>query len=125
MNNNIRTAIIILRWGLAFVFFYAAIASLRHPSDWVGYFPQFVRNLIPENMLLTGFSAFEILLAVWLFSGKKTVWSAGIAALALAGVTISNLGAFDIVFRDVGLLFAALALLELVRDGSSKKEEAI
>ncbi len=123
MNGTTRTAITILRWGLAFVFFYAAIASLRHPQDWVGFFPQFVRNMIPQNLLLTGFSIFEIILATWLFSGKKTLWAAGIAALALAGVTVSNLGAFDIVFRDVGLLFAALALLELVRDGGHKSIE--
>jgi hypothetical protein len=123
MNGNVRAAMIILRWGLAFCFFYAAVASLRHPQDWVGFFPMFVRNMVPDKLLLTGFSIFEIVLAGWLFWGKKLLWAAVLAALSLAGVTLANLDSFDIVFRDVGLFFAALALIELARDGGHKETD--
>lgn len=122
MNNNVRAAKIILRWGLAFVFFYAAISGLLSPSDWIGYLPKFAQHALPGNMSLTAFSVFEIILAAWLFSGKKLIWSAGLAALALAGVIVFNLGAMDVVFRDVGLVFAALALLELARTKNQTSE---
>ncbi len=118
MNNNARTASIILRWGLAFVFFYTAVSSLRHPADWVGFFPHFLRTIFSDHFLLAGFSAVEIILAVWLFMGRKLLWSSGISAILLAGILIFNLDVFDIVFRDVGLLFAALALFELSRSSA-------
>ena len=115
MNHNARLATIILRWGIAFVFLYAGIAALLSPLDWIGYFPQFMLQLFPNQLLLAGFSYFQIILAAWLFWGKKLMWSAGIAILMLAGITLATLNAFAVTFRDVGLLFAALALYELAR----------
>ena|SRR5258708_1705335 len=115
-----RTAVIILRWGLAFVFFYAAIASLINPQDWIGYVPEFVRGILPGNMFLTLFSIFEIVLASFLFIGKQVAVASIVAALALAGVTIMNFNQLDVLFRDVGLAMMALALFELVKkDGSA------
>src|SRR5256885_1009733 len=121
MNHNVRTAKVILRWGLAFIFFYAAIASLRHPDVWVAYFPNFLRTALSEHLLIVIVSVFEMALAAWLFWGKKLLWSAGLSIITLAFIIIFNLGIFDIVFRDIGLLFAALALLELARDADSNK----
>jgi hypothetical protein len=120
MRSN--SAAIILRWGLAFVFFYAAVASLRHPEVWVGYLPVFLTNVFSANLLLVGFSAVEIILAVWLFWGKKLAWSSMIAALMLAAITIVNLNILDITFRDIGLAMAALALFELSREKNFKEE---
>ncbi len=113
----------ILRWGLAFVFFYAAIASLRHPEVWAAYLPQFMTNVVPAQLLLTGFSIYELVLAVWLFFGRKLVWSSGLAAITLALITLVNLNILDITFRDIGLAMAALALFELAREKNFKEEE--
>lgn len=116
------SAITILRWGLAFTFFYAAIASLVNPQNWVGYFPAFLFDIFPERLLLVGFSLYEIVLATMLFIGKKLAWASLLAAISLAGITVFNLGVLDVVFRDVGLALAAFALHELVRGEKPLKE---
>ncbi len=118
---NRHSAITILRWGLAFVFFYAAVASLLNPQDWVGYLPPLLRNIFPSGILLTGFSIYEIILAVLLFSGKKLYWASILSVITLVGITILNLNQLDVTFRDVGLAMAALALVELVR---AQKQDA-
>lgn len=104
-------AIWLLRVGLAMVFLYAGVGSIVNPSNWIGYFPIFLRNLVPQNLLLLGFSGYEIVLAVWILSGWKQMFSAGIAAMTLLGIVVFNFGAMDIVFRDLGLFFMALALV--------------
>ncbi len=105
-----RSVILLLRFGLAFVFAYAAISSFINPFNWIGYFSSFMRSLLPENLLLIGFSITELFLAVWLVSGKYAVWAALLAFAMLAGITVFNLHVLDVTFRDVGLACAALAL---------------
>jgi len=70
----------------------------------------FLRTAIPEAQLLYLFSGYEIILGLWLLSGKQLVMSSLFAFATLAGVVLLNLGALDLVFRDVGLAFAAAAL---------------
>ncbi len=113
MNRN--SAEIILRWGLAFVFFYAAIAGLIKSDDWAGYFPQFLQNMPFSNLLSAAFSVYEIILAAFLFWGRKLVWVSLLAAITLAAIVVLNLNILDITFRDVGLLMGALALFEMAR----------
>lgn len=110
-----KTALILLRLGLAFGFFYAAIFSFLNPDDWIGFFPIFIRNILPAHYLLTTFSFYELVLGFWLLSGKLSVLSASLAAVSILGIVVFNFGALDIVFRDVGLFFAALALIFLSR----------
>ena len=114
MNNHFSKTV--LRWGLAFVFFYAAIASMLRPEIWLGYFPNFLLQAMPIRILIPGFSVLEIILAGWLFWGRKLIWSSGIAAILLALITIVNLNELDGVFRNVGLAMAALALFDLARN---------
>ncbi len=104
---------LLLRIGLAFVFLYVAVASFLAPDSWIGFFPAVFKNIFPQNLLLTGFSVYEILLGLWLLWGRYAFYSAPLAVLTLLGIIIPNLGALDIIFRDVGLLFAALALAAL------------
>jgi len=61
----------LLRMGLSFSFFYVAYASFQNPVNWIGFFPQFLRDLAPAQTLLTGFSIYEIVLGVWLLSDKR------------------------------------------------------
>lgn len=111
--NNTRVASLLLRTGLATVFLYASISSFMHPNDWIGYLPNFARNALDPKILLKGFSAYELILALWLLSGKYTKYAAGLAAMTLAGIVIFNLSLFAITFRDVALIFSALALMLL------------
>ena len=106
----------LLRLGLAFTFTYAAVGSFLEPNSWIGFFPIWLRNMVPENILLSGFSVYELVLSAWLLSGYKILVASALSALTILGVIIFNLGAMDIIFRDVAVLFAALSLLFLSLD---------
>ncbi len=102
---------LLLRLGLAVVFLYAAVSSFISPNDWVGYLPQFVRDLLPAKTALAVFSAVEIVLAAWLLSGVYTRLAGAVAAAMLLGIVVSNFSLLPISFRDIGLAFMALALV--------------
>lgn len=100
----------ILRIGIALTFLYPAVASFLYPVDWVGYFPIWLRNIIPEQILLFGFFLFELFLAIWVLSSWKTFYASILSALTILAIMLLNIGLFDIVFRDVPIFFAAIAL---------------
>lgn len=102
---------ILLRVGLATVFIYAALSSFKNPQDWIGYLPQFAKDQISGNTLLHIFSAYELVLALWLLSGKYIKYAALLSAATLSGIVLFNFSLFAITFRDVGLIFASLALV--------------
>ena len=110
------SAALFLRVGLGFVLLYAALSSFVEPLNWIGFFPAFLFRLgISEELVLGGFSLYEAALGLWLLWGKKVVYPALLSALIFGGITLFNLGAMDIVFRDAGLFFAALALAKLAK----------
>ncbi len=109
-------AMIMLRWGLAFAFFYAAISSLRGPEDWIPYLPSFLVAIFSDHSLLTVFSLYQIILAVWLFWGGRLAWASLTAAITLIVIVFFNLNMMERVFPDVGLALAALALFALARN---------
>ncbi len=98
-----------LRAGLAFVFLYAAIGSWTKPDNWIGYFPEWMFSLVPQQLLLTGFSLIEAVLAIWILSGKAPRIAGGIATLLLLGIVVFNSAQFDILFRDIGLALSSLS----------------
>lgn len=99
-----------LRIGLAAVFLYASVSSFKNPQDWVGYLPRFAKDIVPAATLLHLFSIYELLLAGWLLSNRAVKYAALAAAVTLAGIVSFNFSLFAISFRDIGLIFAALAL---------------
>ena len=101
---------LLLRFGLAFVFGYAAISSLLSPNDWIGFLPSFMTHIVDGHLLLKAMSAYELVLVMWLLSGWQTKYAAFLGALTLAGITFANLSLLPISFRDIGLMFGALAL---------------
>ena len=103
-------ASVLLRFGLAFVFLYAAVAGFIAPQNWVGYLPGFATAILPANVLLAILGLYEIILGLLLLFKGDVHWPALLAFLTLVGITFVNLSQFDVVFRDVGLAFAALAL---------------
>src|SRR3989338_586898 len=100
LNAQENAAQIVLRIGVAFAFIYAAVAGFIDPDSWIGYFPDFARSMIPERTLLILWGIFEIILALWIVSGKKIFIPNVVASLSLAGLIIGNLDAMDIIFRD-------------------------
>ena len=108
MNN--RLANLILRLGVAFAFLYAGIGGFISPDTWVGWFPKFMRDLVPELLLLQIWGVYEIVTAIWILSGWKIFIPSALASLSLLGLIIFNLNAMDVIFRDVTILCATIAL---------------
>jgi len=108
--NNQKLVIFFLRLSIASVFLYASIAATLQPANWIGYLPQFARNLAPASLLLLGFSFYQVALGLWLLSGWKTLYSALLAAITLLAIIFVNLNQVDILFRDFAIFFAAIAL---------------
>lgn len=75
---------------------------------------------MPAQILLTLFSVYEIILALWLLIGKQLFYAGLLSAATLIGIAAFNLGAIDIVFRDISLALSALALAVLTRNKPSQ-----
>lgn len=101
-----KNASLLLRIGLAFSFFYAAIAGFISPESWIGWLPPFVRTA----GWLSLFGIGEIVMGFWLLSGYKLFYSASISAVMLFGIVVFNFSAMDVVFRDISLALSAVAL---------------
>mgnify|MGYP001596994146 CR=1 FL=1 len=110
----------ILRAGLSLVFLYAAVASLLEPTSWIGFMPGFIRASGFAGALLRIFSFWEIALALWLLSNRAVFFAALAASATLVAITVVNITALDIVFRDVAILFMALALAVLTKPASNR-----
>ncbi len=106
-----------LRIGLAFVFIYAAVSAFLNPQEWIGYVPDFIGNSATRSYFLLAHDVIEFGLGLWLLSGRKTFLAAIVSSVFLAGIIFANLGAMVMVFRDVGLFFAAVALAVLSKKG--------
>lgn len=115
---NIRLASFFLRAGLAIVFLYAGVASFLDPVSWIGYIPPWIREFMGAEAFLNIHAVGEIILALWLLSGKRAYEAGIVAALAMAAIILFNLGLLDVVFRDVAILAMALALAILERPSS-------
>jgi len=102
-----------LRSGLAVVFLYAGLGALLNPTSWVGFIPVWIRSIIPTSIFLPLHAIMDIIIGSWLLSGQKKFYAALFASLALSSIIIFNIGALDIIFRDVALLFSAIALMVL------------
>lgn len=98
---------LLLRLAVAFSFAYPPIAALFEPDSWIGYFPAF----IPASLtLLHVFGALEIAIALWIVFGKRIHIPSILAALILGAIVVLNGAQFDILFRDISIAMAALAL---------------
>lgn len=110
-----KTGILLLRLGLAFVFFYAAIGGFVSPNDWIGWLPVFLQNTLILNL----FSIIEIIMGVWLLSGYRSFWVGILSGFMLSGIVVFNFQLIVVVFRDVGLALAAFALAFLSSNNES------
>ncbi len=118
-TRTINRADLILRVGVAFVFLYPAIAGMINPTEWIGYFPKFMRGIIPDSFLLGGFEGVEVVIALWILSGKKIFWPSVVATLMLVSIVVFNGSNFEELFRDIGLAAATLSLALRHKDSTS------
>ncbi len=108
--QNARIVNIFLRLSISSVFFYAAIAATLQPYNWVGYIPTPLSTIAPTNILLLGFSLYQLILAIWILSGWKTFYSALFSSLTLIAIIVANFSDIDILFRDFAIFFSSVAL---------------
>lgn len=99
-----------LRGGVGIVFLYAAISATFNPSAWLGFVPLWIEYIIPAGAFLTLFSIFQLLLAGWLFSGRKTFHAGVLASITMFAITVANIQALDIVFRDFAIFLMAITV---------------
>lgn len=106
-----RTSNLLLRIAIAFAFLYVAYASWAHPSDWIGYIPAFVKDFgLPENVLMMSLLGVHVILALWILSGWRIFIPSFAAAIFLGGVVYFNSNQLNVLFRDISLAIASLAL---------------
>ncbi len=112
-------ALLLLRVGVAFSFVYAAISGYLNPTAWIGFFPSFAQSIASPPIIVGAWGIVETLVALVLLFKKDVFVVGSVAALLLFGITVFNWGAMDIVFRDISIGFAALALAFLSRDAGT------
>ncbi len=105
--------ILLLRWGLAFVFLYAGMSIFTNPTSWLGFVPSFFDFIVSRQTILYLHAGFDVLIGVWLLMKRGLFYASILSTLNLFGIIIFNIGSFDIIFRDIGLLFVSLALVIL------------
>lgn len=105
-----KIAWLVLRIGVAFSFLYAATASFLDPQSWIGWFPHFLRAVVNDTVLLQTWGVYEITTGIWILSGKKIFWPSLLASFSLVGLIFFNFNSMDIIFRDVTILSATIAL---------------
>jgi hypothetical protein len=109
----------LLRVGIAFAFLYPPISALSDPIAWAGYFPAFIQAMpIDTEILLHIFGVLEIVIALWILRARRLRIPSFLAAGLLLLIVVFNFNDFDVLFRDVSLALAALALAFLPEPGT-------
>lgn len=121
ISSQARTGYLLLRVGAAFAFLYPPLAAIfGDPYSWIGYFPSFTRGFVDELVMLHAFGAIEIIIGLWILSGKKIFIPSLAATAMLLGIVVFNLYDFQILFRDLSIaaLTLALAVMNIPRRAS-------
>lgn len=106
----------LLRSGLAIAFFYAGISALLNTTNWIGFVPNFIGAIISKEIFLTIFSAYQILLGIGLLFDYKTFTLSILSSITLFLILFINIMNLEILFRDIAILFMALALISLSKN---------
>jgi hypothetical protein len=118
-----RRPLQLLQLGLAFVFVYASISALASPAAYRSYIPSVWAEWSPPmtDLLLRSFALYELTLAVALLTRRFCYLASLLSALTLLGIIGLNADAFEVLFRNVAITFAALALAAM-RHGDQTRE---
>ena len=112
-EKRIHTALWLLRVGLAFVYAYASVAIYFNPESFTKYIPPSMQSMMPMDLFLIVFGVAEVLLVIWLLSGKRTEYAGIISAVIMMSIVLTNITYFSILFRNVCIAFASVALFIL------------
>lgn len=110
---KIKLACQFLRFGLAFAFVFASVGIYLDPESFLHYIPDTVQNEHFLNYFLLIFAVMEILMSVWLLSGWQVRYAAFLSFVIMISIVVFNLDYLFILFRNIAISFAALALTVL------------
>lgn len=110
-----RSATLLLRLGVAFAFLFPPVNAFLDPYSWIGYFPSFLRDIVPDMVLLHTFGLLEVVIGLWILSGKRIFIPSVAATALLVLIVLFNIGDFQVLFRDLSIAAMALALAVLNR----------
>lgn len=113
--SNTGVVSVLLRIGVAFAFLYPPISALFDPYSWLGYFPSWMFGYVPDEVLLHGFGLLEVAIALWILSGWRIFWPSVAACALLIAIVVIDFYNFEVLFRDVSIACAALALALMSR----------
>ncbi len=94
---------LLLRIGIAIAFLYPPIDSFFNPNAWLGFFPPFLLGHLPDAVMLGAWGIVEVIIALWILSGKRIFLPSVAATLSLILIVFFNIPLIEIVFRDVAL----------------------
>lgn len=109
MTKN-SLAVLCLRLGLIFVFAYVPVASYLDPSAYYHYLPSWSSEIINRSQALNILSIYEIILVLWFIWGRYLVVPCILAVLVLTAIVGFNFPSFGVIFRNVSIIFSAIAL---------------
>jgi uncharacterized membrane protein YphA (DoxX/SURF4 family) len=109
---------LVLKVGLAIVYFYFAYQQLAEPNVWEGLVPLWIDNIVPARIMITINAVFEIVATICVLINFKTKWFAGLLALHLF-VIVGVVGFNPTGVRDFGLAMASLAVAIKAFDGKA------
>lgn len=110
MQSSRDWANLALRIGVAFSFLYPPINAIWNPYSWIGYFPSFMPNILPDEVMLHAFGVIEVIIALWLLSGWRIFWPSVASAAILIAIVVFNIPNFEVLFRDLSIAAMSVAL---------------
>ena len=106
----------LLRAGIGFSFLYVGVMAFINPDAWIGFIPSFVEIIISRELFLIFHGILDLILGLWLLSGWKVFYASIVSGVLLFFIVIFNLVSLDVIFRDITILLAAIALGILSKD---------
>lgn len=111
LESRERLVSIVLRSAVAVAFTYPPIAAFMNPEAWLGFIPLFIRDVVPDDVLfLHLFGISELLIAAWILFARRIFIPSVLASIYLLGILALNWQYADLLFRDISILGASVAL---------------
>lgn len=105
-------SLLLLRIGLGITFVLTGVLILKDDDKWAHMVPRWFAQHTPSvRSFMIATAWFDLVVGAWLMSGYFTGIAAAIAAIHLLGVLIATgKHTFHETYRDIGLVFMAVAL---------------
>lgn len=109
------TPTLLLRVAVAFAFLYPPISAVLNPTAWIWFVPDFVELFVSKEVFLHAFGIVEVLIALGVLFMRNPILPAAAASVILFVIVVIDFSTLDIVFRDISILLAAVALILMYR----------